>query len=105
MLANVKDHYMRMMVLELEKNGYSWVVINSRGITHKMTTGKPATSLEHSSIMEPLKYILENRSGNVFMIGNSLGGNNLVNVLAENEVKIKAAVLCQPSLDLNAITL
>ena len=86
MLANVKDHYMKVLVSELETYGYSWVVINSRGITHKMTTGRPATSLEHSSVIEPMEHILKHKrpDQSAFVMGMSLGGNNLANVLAMN---------------------
>ena len=79
-------------------------MINYRGVSHRLTTGVPFTSLEYESFKQPLLHLIKRNAGReVFLLGVSLGGNMAANLVADPELdngSIKAAVLSQPALDL-----
>jgi len=75
-----------------------------------MTTGIPFCSMDYQSFAEPLQKIVSDCKDKrqIFIVGSSLGGNALANILAEpafDTGDINASVLINPALNLEEVML
>lgn len=108
-LGNINDHYLCTIIEESAQHGYDWMVINYRGVTHQLTTGVPFTSLEYESFKQPLMHIMRTNPGRqIFIAGYSLGGNFVANLVSDPDIdngQINAAVLANPALDLEQVSI
>ena len=98
----MRDHYHHTLIAEALNHGFDWTLINYRGVSHRASNGVPFSTSEFQSFRESVRHIIDkNPNRQIFLVGSSLGGNVAANILKEfDDGSITAAVLTQPSLDL-----
>jgi len=52
LMSTVEDHYNHTFIDKAEKNGYDWLLVNYRGITHPMRNTLPFHAADFSSFKE-----------------------------------------------------
>jgi predicted alpha/beta-fold hydrolase len=87
LLSTIDDQYIKTQIQEAIENGYNWCLINYRGCSHKLSDGKPFDSNDLLAFKEPVVELLKRNQGKkVYIVGYSLGGNVVVNLLADPEI-------------------
>jgi predicted alpha/beta-fold hydrolase len=103
LLSNFLDHYHHTLIEEASSKGdFDWTLINYRGVTHPLNTPIPFSTSEFVSFRESLDYLLQkHKNRKIVMVGSSLGGNVIANILPEyDDGRIKAVALVTPALDM-----
>ena len=77
-----QDEYVHTLIKASMDNGYDWTLINYRGMTHPLTTPFPFSTSDFDSFNQALADIIKRNAGKqIFVVGSSLGGNVLANIL------------------------
>lgn len=101
--GSVHDHYL-MTLIDVAKDEYDWVVLNYKGWGHQLKNSKPYSCYDIDAFKEPFLKIAESSRGKrqVFMYGSSMGGNVLLNILADKRANdlITASFANAPAIDL-----
>ena len=94
LLSSIHDHYVQTFLEQADILGLNWSVVNYRGINCKLLTGRPFSFDDFSSFSEPISEIIEQNPDQKFcLVGFSLGGNYVTNLVVPGEDHLKKQVI------------